>query len=301
MQAKQQLYYFVDIQEHNYDLKVLASTYFPHSNINVRNIHQSYGVKKRQVEMLKQYGGNNYIEPPVESSFLCFKNKLNPRDKFLKTFLDALPQEHPVIRDGKLEIIPTRDIVYGDIIMLEEGNICPADCRFLWIDKEKELLVDITSIKGKQFPPVHASLFATDSLPLKTQNLIFSGCKVLQGKAIALVIAVGSRCVQVRLIDYLLKEAAMAEGKTIPEEPNENTAVPLSTRARSHSMQYTAGGRSSTDSKSSKGDSLTEKKPRQINRAASLFKAKQSSPVKTYNRKYSLTKSSPSSSPPTFV
>merc|ERR1719238_2238779 len=42
-----------------------------------------------------------------------------------------------VKRDGKLEKIPSNQIVRGDIVALEVGDVCPADLRLITSDELK--------------------------------------------------------------------------------------------------------------------------------------------------------------------
>ncbi|KAF0972627.1 hypothetical protein FDP41_008876 [Naegleria fowleri] len=204
MLAKDQLYYFVDIQEHTYDLKTLSNTFFPHSNINLLNIPSSLGVRPKQVESLFNEGVNNVLERPVPQTYFCglLKKPLSKRDHYMEAFLDLLPQTATVIREGREIEIDIQFIVYGDLIILKEGEVCPADCRIIWI--QEELLVDVSVIKGKTSEPVSCTTYMTDALPLKTHNLVFAGSKIMKGKGIGLAIAVGERRVQIRIVDYVL-------------------------------------------------------------------------------------------------
>ena len=217
MQSKAQLYYFIDILEHTYDLETLSRTYFPHSGLNIRNLQLSTGVKRRQVEMLVKEGASNQLTVPEQETMFCFiKLPLTPKQRFISAFIDSLPKTVQVRREGEIKDLRISELVYGDLIYLEEGEVCPADCRILSCEN---LLVDVTTIKGKNFPPMEVTTYATDALPLKTQNLVFAGSKVLRGKGFGLVIAVGNRCVQVRVIDYLMslgQQTQMPKGMQSP-------------------------------------------------------------------------------------
>ncbi len=54
-----------------------------------------------------------------------------------------------VLRDGKKEQILAKDLVPGDIVCLEAGNIIPADIR--WIE-ENDILVDESALTGESLP-----------------------------------------------------------------------------------------------------------------------------------------------------
>jgi len=82
-----------------------------------------------------------------------------------------------VIRDGITKRIAGKDIVVGDILILEEGDRIPADAQML---EAHDLLVD-------------ESLLTGESEPLKrdVKNLVHSGCMVMRGGGIAKVVAIG--------------------------------------------------------------------------------------------------------------
>lgn len=82
-----------------------------------------------------------------------------------------------VIRDGITQRIAGKDIVVGDILILEEGDRVPADILLL---EAHDLLVD-------------ESLLTGESEPVKKvgSNHIHSGCMVIRGSGIARVTAIG--------------------------------------------------------------------------------------------------------------
>lgn len=82
-----------------------------------------------------------------------------------------------VIRDGVTQRIAGKDIVVGDILILEEGDRIPADALLL---EAHELLVD-------------ESLLTGESEPAKKEdtNRVHSGCMVIRGSGVAKVTAIG--------------------------------------------------------------------------------------------------------------
>ncbi len=68
--------------------------------------------------------------------------------------LDALknissPRALVVIRDGEQKRIPGRDVVFGDTIVLSEGDRVPADCLLL---SSNNLMVDESLLTGESIP-----------------------------------------------------------------------------------------------------------------------------------------------------
>ena len=54
-----------------------------------------------------------------------------------------------VIRDGEQKRIPGRDVVFGDTIVLSEGDRVPADCLLL---SSNNLMVDESLLTGESIP-----------------------------------------------------------------------------------------------------------------------------------------------------
>ncbi len=89
-----------------------------------------------------------------------------------------------VIRDGKETRIAGREVVPGDVIILNEGDRIAADGELL---STTNLTVDEALLTGESNP---VSKF--EQADHNATHLVFSGTLVVQGKAIANVIATGS-------------------------------------------------------------------------------------------------------------
>ena len=95
-----------------------------------------------------------------------------------------------VIRGGNLQIIPSKDIVVGDILVVEAGDHISADARLIECNN---LAVDEASLTGESIP-VHkdTKYVSADNLALGDQkNKIFSSTYVTYGKGKAIVTEVG--------------------------------------------------------------------------------------------------------------
>ena len=117
-----------------------------------------------------------------------------------------------VIREGKKILINYKDVVVGDILILEPGDKIPADCRILYSEK---LFVDESLFTGES-KPVNKISFQNNDINYKNkfyfENILYSGSYVLSGNAKVIVISVGKNT------EYgkLLKEIIKKEKKTIP-------------------------------------------------------------------------------------
>jgi len=101
----------------------------------------------------------------------------------------ASPQAR-VIRDGQSALIDATELVQGDMVELEAGNILPADLR---LTELASLKVDESALTGESQPVEKqlAMLKETD-LPLGDRlNLAYKGTVVTYGRARGLVVATG--------------------------------------------------------------------------------------------------------------
>ncbi len=101
-----------------------------------------------------------------------------------------VPHTCRVLRSGQRQEVPARDLVRGDLVLLEAGDAVPADCRLV---EAHELAVDNASLTGESGPvgrreePV-----AADLAVLEARNLVFMGTTVAAGTGRAVVVATGS-------------------------------------------------------------------------------------------------------------
>lgn len=97
-----------------------------------------------------------------------------------------------VLRDGLLQDVPAADLVPGDIVLLEAGNIIPADVRLL---TAHALKVDESSLTGESanVEKDPAATPAADAPLGDRRNLGYRGTAITAGRATAYVVATGMR------------------------------------------------------------------------------------------------------------
>lgn len=94
-----------------------------------------------------------------------------------------------VKRDGVIKDIKSAELVVGDIVFIEEGDISPADIRII---QGKNLMVKESFINGEDRPVNKFSLEVDKSSDFyERSNIIYKGSKVICGQGIGAVIAVG--------------------------------------------------------------------------------------------------------------
>ena len=95
-----------------------------------------------------------------------------------------------VIRDGREEIIDAENLVPGDLIRLEAGDFVPADARLL---RSTSLKAEESALTGESVPAEKdAQAFVPADAALGDQlNMVFSGCSITYGTALAVVTETG--------------------------------------------------------------------------------------------------------------
>ena len=99
-----------------------------------------------------------------------------------------------VLRDGKVQIIHSEDLVVGDIIMLEAGDAVPADARII---ENASLKVEEAAITGESVPVTKFidTIYLRDGESEVSlgdrKNMLYMGTTVVYGRGVAVVTATG--------------------------------------------------------------------------------------------------------------
>jgi Ca2+-transporting ATPase len=95
-----------------------------------------------------------------------------------------------VRRDGRVHEVSARRLVPGDIVLLEGGNLVPADCRLL---ESINLRIDESALTGESVPVEKDAQFVSqEELPLgDRQNMAFMGTVVTYGRGQGVVVETG--------------------------------------------------------------------------------------------------------------
>jgi len=93
-----------------------------------------------------------------------------------------------VLRDGEERTITSDELVPGDVVLLDSGDVVPADCRLLTADGVE---ADESSLTGESLPVAKdpAPVIAADVAD--RSSMLFEGTTIAAGRATAVVVAVG--------------------------------------------------------------------------------------------------------------
>ena len=117
----------------------------------------------------------------------------------LEQLQNMVPHTCTVLRDGVVrDDCLARDLVVGDLVLLQTGDRVPADCRVV---DAVELALDESALTGethaqhKTGQGLLTTAASTARAPALTeqQNMVFAGTLVLDGRGRAVVVAVGGR------------------------------------------------------------------------------------------------------------
>ena len=98
------------------------------------------------------------------------------------------PRAH-VLRDGKLTMIPAREVVLGDIVILEAGDHVPADAALI---VATDLMTEEAALTGESSPVNKKLGFLPENTPVADRkNMVFMGTHVTYGRARAVVTGTG--------------------------------------------------------------------------------------------------------------
>ena len=103
----------------------------------------------------------------------------------------AAPQATVRRAEGGVQVVPTEHLVRGDVVLLEAGNLVPADLRLHHV---AQLRVDESTLTGESITIEKAPAALTGSgHPLGDRiNMAFKGTLVTHGRAAGLVVATGA-------------------------------------------------------------------------------------------------------------
>jgi len=99
-----------------------------------------------------------------------------------------LPQQVMVSRDGEIAERLASELVPGDIVLLEEGDNVPADCRLI---EAFGMRINSATITGESLPKAFNAEPHQEVSPLAARNIVLAGTSVVSGQARAVVYATG--------------------------------------------------------------------------------------------------------------
>ena len=130
-------------------------------------------------------------ESKAEKSLEALKNMTAPTAK--------------VVRNGKATVVDAKDLVVGDLLILEAGDRVGADARII---ESHNLQIDESALTGESVPVNKSNLPLEDSnLPLGDRvNMAYQSCNITYGRGMAIVVATGMDNEVGKIADMLMNE-----------------------------------------------------------------------------------------------
>jgi Ca2+-transporting ATPase len=110
----------------------------------------------------------------------------------MEALTGMLVPECTVLRDGEVRQIPARELVPGDVVILDEGAVVPADLRLFYA---KNLSTDEAALTGESVPveketePQHKA----DLSPADQHSMAFSGTFAVRGAGKGIAVATAEK------------------------------------------------------------------------------------------------------------
>lgn len=126
-------------------------------------------------------------------------------EQSLQSLKNLSGPEAKVLRDGSAVIIPARELVVGDVILLEAGDMVPADGRLI---ENASLKINESALTGESLAVEKSTAAISEEVPLGDRtNMLFSGSFVTYGRGKAVVTDIGMET-EVGRIAGLLKSTS---------------------------------------------------------------------------------------------
>ena len=110
-------------------------------------------------------------------------------EQSLEALREMATPEVTVRRDGTERDIDSSALVPGDVVLLQQGDIVPADARLVEADS---LEVDEAALTGESVPVEKTTGQIDAETPLaERENMVYKGTNVTRGRAVAVVVETG--------------------------------------------------------------------------------------------------------------
>ncbi|MCL2354034.1 MAG: HAD-IC family P-type ATPase, partial [Defluviitaleaceae bacterium] len=135
-----------------------------------------------------------------------------------KKAMEALKQmSHPearVVRDGQVSTINAQTLVVGDVVILETGDVVPADIR---LTRTINLQIDEAALTGESIPSEKDAnaIIDADAPVGERVNMAFSGAFITYGRGVGVVVATGMNTQIGKIASLIMEEKS-------PQTPLQN-------------------------------------------------------------------------------
>jgi len=115
----------------------------------------------------------------------------NRAENAIQALISLTEPKAIVRRNGQDKQLNSLDIVPGDIVLLEEGNVVPADLRLV---ESTRLQIDESLLTGESVPSLKVSQAYPEGTAIAVadqENMVFMGTNVVSGRGVGVVVTTG--------------------------------------------------------------------------------------------------------------
>ncbi|MDO4482621.1 MAG: HAD-IC family P-type ATPase, partial [Bacillota bacterium] len=161
-------------------------------------------------------GAADFVDPLIIMTIVILNACIgvfqeNKAEKALESLKEMLSPSASVRRNGRTVSIPAEEIIPGDILIIETGDVIPADCRLI---KSTGLIMDEASLTGEsRGVRKDAERLCEENTPLgDRRNMVWSATMVSAGRGEGIVTATGMDTEVGKIAGILISE-------TVPRTP----------------------------------------------------------------------------------
>ena len=135
-------------------------------------------------------------------------------EKAIEALQEMSAATSKVLRDGKVQVVHSEDLVVGDVILLEAGDAVPADARII---ENASLKIEEAALTGESVPVtkvmeiINLKEGEKDVSLGDRKNMMYMGSTVVYGRGQAVITATGMDTEMGKIADALTKAE---EGQT---------------------------------------------------------------------------------------
>ncbi|MDO5324704.1 MAG: HAD-IC family P-type ATPase, partial [Clostridia bacterium] len=132
----------------------------------------------------------------------------NKAERAIEALQEMSAATSKVLRDGRVQIVRSEELVVGDVVLLEAGDAVPADGRLI---ECASLQIEESALTGESVPVtklIDAINLAPEAkdVPLgDRKNMVYMGSSVAYGRGVAVVTATGMDSEMGKIADALAK------------------------------------------------------------------------------------------------
>jgi Mg2+-importing ATPase len=114
-------------------------------------------------------------------------------NKAVEKLLDVIKTKATVLRDNNATDIPADEVVPGDVLLFNAGDVIPADCLLL---EDKLLNANESRLTGESFPAEKkAGILPASTAMTQRSNVLYAGTNIISGEGKAMAVLTGEQTV----------------------------------------------------------------------------------------------------------